>query len=88
MLQSLYAKSTAKNLEPNVWKGCIEDLKCPEKYNLIFIPSGSFCLIIDPAQVEKSLKAIYDHLTDGGIFLFESEILHAVPQSGIWRGMA
>ena len=86
MLKVLYAKAKAKNLEPKVWKGFIEDLKRPEKYNLSFIPSGSFCLIINPVQVEKSLKAIYDHLADGGIFLFEGETLHAVPQAGIWCG--
>ncbi len=37
-------------------------------------------------QVEKSLKAIDDHLSDDGIFLFEAETLNAVPQVGIWRG--
>lgn len=86
MLKVLHAKAKTKNLDATVWKGFVEDLKRSEKYNLIFIPSGSFCLIIDPVQVEKSLKAIYDHLTDGGIFLFEAETLHAVPQAGIWRG--
>ncbi len=86
MLEALHIKANAKNLKPTVWKGFVEDLKRPEKYKLIFIPSGSFCLIIDPVQVEKSLKAIYDHLADGGIFLFEAETLQAVPQEGIWRG--
>ncbi len=86
MLKVLHAKAKTKNLDATVWKGFVEDLKRPEKYNLIFTPSGSFCLIIDPAQAEKSLKTIYDHLADGGIFLFEAETLHAVPQAGIWRG--
>ncbi|PPE03403.1 methyltransferase domain-containing protein [Holospora curviuscula] len=86
MLDVLNAKAKTKNLDATVWKGFVEDLKRPEKYNLIFIPSGSFCLIIDPVQVEKSLKAIYEYLTDGGVFLFEAETLHAVPQTGIWRG--
>lgn len=86
MLAVLHTKAKAKNLKPIVWKGFVEDLKRPEEYNLIFIPSGSFCLIIDPVQVEKSLKAIYDHLSDDGVFLFEAETLHAVPQAGIWRG--
>ena len=36
-------------------------------------------------QVEKSLKAIDDHLSDDGIFLFEAETLNAVPQVGIWN---
>jgi hypothetical protein len=86
MLKALHVKAEAKNLKPLVWKGFIEDLKRPEKYNLIFIPSGSFCLIIDPVQVEKSLKVIYNHLNDCGIFLFEAETLNAVPEQDIWRG--
>lgn len=86
MLKALHVKAEAENLKPLVWKGFVEDLKRLEKYNLIFIPSGSLCLIIDPVQVEKSLKAIYDHLADGGIFLFEAETLQAVPKEGIWRG--
>lgn len=86
MLGVLHAKARTKNLEATVWKGFVEDLKRPEKYNLIFIPSGSFCLIIDPVQVEKVLKVIYNHLNDGGIFLFEAETMQTVPQIGIWRG--
>jgi len=86
MLSVLHAKATPQNLKPTVWKGFVEDLNRPEKYNFIFIPSGSFCLIIDPVQVDKSLKAIYDHLNDGGIFLFEAETMQAVPQVDIWRG--
>ena len=86
MLGVLHAKAETKNLKPTVWKGFVEDLNRPEKYNLIFIPSGSLCLIIDLVQVEKSLKVIYDHLNDGGIFLFEAETMQAVPQQGVWRG--
>jgi SAM-dependent methyltransferase len=86
MLKVLHAKAKTKNLDATVWKGFVEDLKRPEKYKLIFIPSGSFCLIIDPMQVEKALKAIYDHLKQDGIFLFEAETLHAVPEQGMWCG--
>jgi ribosomal protein S18 acetylase RimI-like enzyme/2-polyprenyl-3-methyl-5-hydroxy-6-metoxy-1,4-benzoquinol methylase len=86
MLQSLHAKAKAKNLEPMVWKGFVEDLKRPEKYNLIFIPSGSFCLIIDPSAVKAALKTLYDHLRDDGILLFEGETLKAVPPLDVWRG--
>jgi hypothetical protein len=64
----------------------VEDLKRPEKYNLIFIPSGSFYLIIDPPCVMRSLKTLYDHLSDDGILLFEGETLKAVPPLGCWRG--
>jgi hypothetical protein len=69
-----------------VWKGFVEDLKRPEKYNLICIPSGSFCLIIDPAAVKEALKTLQDHLSDDGVLLFEAETLNSVPQLDIWRG--
>ncbi|WP_423751901.1 class I SAM-dependent methyltransferase [Holospora curviuscula] len=86
MLEALCAKAKAKNLEPTVWKSFVEDLKRPEKYNLIFIPSRSFCLIIDPVSVMRSLKTLYDHLSDDGILLFEDETLKAVPPLDVWRG--
>lgn len=86
MLEALCAKAKAKNLEVTAWKGFVEDLRRPEKYNLIFIPSGSFCLIIDTAVVKAALKTFYDHLSDDGILLFEAETLKAVPPLEIWRG--
>lgn len=86
MLEALHAKAKAKNLEPTVWKGFVEDLKRPEKYNLIFIPSGSFCLIIDLVAVKVALKTLYDHLSDDGILLFEGETRKAVPPLDVWRG--
>ncbi len=86
MLKALHAKANAKNLEPTIWKGFVEDLKRPEKYNLIFIPSGSFCLIIDPVAVKAALQTLYDHLSDDGVLLFEGETLKAVPPLDVWRG--
>jgi ribosomal protein S18 acetylase RimI-like enzyme/SAM-dependent methyltransferase len=86
MLERLRIKADAKNIQPIIWKGFIEVLKRPEKYNLIFIPSGSFCLIIDPTAVKSALKTLYNHLNDGGILLFEAETLQAVPPFDVWRG--
>jgi SAM-dependent methyltransferase len=86
MLGFLHGRAKAKNLEPTVWKGFVEDLKRPKKYNLIFIPSGSFCLIIDPASVMQGLAALYHHLSHEGVLLFEGEILESVPPLDVWRG--
>lgn len=86
MLKVLHAKAKTKNLDATVWKGFVEDLKRPEKYNLIFIPSGSFCLIIDPTAVKEALKTLYEHLSDEGVLLFEGETLKAVPPLDVWRG--
>ena len=86
MLERLHAKAGAKNLKPRVWKGFVEDLKGPVKYNLIFVPSGSFCLILALEAVKSALKTFHDHLSDHGVLLFEIDTIKAVPQTGIWRG--
>ena len=86
MLEALNSKARAKNLNPIVWKGFVEDLKKPDKYKLIFIPSGSFCLIIDPEAIRSALQIFYDHLSDDGILLFEGETQKSVPQLDVWRG--
>ncbi|WP_031562540.1 class I SAM-dependent DNA methyltransferase [Legionella wadsworthii] len=87
MLERLHAKARRKNLNSKVWPGFIEDLNHSEKYSLIFIPSGSFCLITEKTDIQKALKIIYEHLEDKGLFVFEVETRYAVPNElGIWRG--
>lgn len=86
MLAALHAKAHAQNLKAHVWKEFIEDLNRPEQYHLIYIPSGSFCLITDTESVLSTLKVFYNTLSDNGVLLFESETPHSVPQTGIWRG--
>jgi SAM-dependent methyltransferase len=87
MLDALHVKAKAKHLKPNVWQGFIENLKRQEQYGLIFIPSGSFGLIIDLAQAKHALKTIYKHLTYQGVFVFEAETQAAVSSnSGPWTG--
>jgi len=86
MLEALHAKAKAKNLELMVWKSFVEHLKMTVKYNLIFIPSGSFCLIIDTDVARAALKTLYNHLNDDGVFLFEVETLQNVPPLDVWRG--
>ncbi|WP_454781578.1 class I SAM-dependent methyltransferase [Legionella sp. WA2022007384] len=87
MLDALHAKAKTQQLEPKVWHGYVEELGQAKHYELIFIPSGSFGLIIDIAAIKQSLKVIHHHLKDGGIFVFETETSKAVPKElGIWRG--
>lgn len=87
MLERLHVKAIAKNIKPNVWHGFMEDLNRLVKYQLIFIPSGSFGLITEKNDILTVLKTIYDHLDDKGLFVFEAETHHAVPKElGVWRG--
>jgi len=86
MLEALQIKAKAKNLKATVWKGFVEDLKRPQKYKLIFIPAGSFCLIVDPLAVKNALKIFHNHLAEDGVLLFEGEMPSATPPLDIWRG--
>ncbi len=85
MLESLHAKAKAKKLKANIWREFAQDLARPEKYELIFIPSGSFCVMTNLRDVKQALQKFYEHLNDDGIFLFEAETLKALPREGLWR---
>lgn len=89
MLAALHAKAQLQHLKPDVWQGFAEDLSSTQRYNLIFIPSGSFGHLIHLDTIKKSLKLFYDHLNPEGILLFEAETSKIVPdQLGVWRGVA
>lgn len=84
MLEALRAKSG--DLKPNIWQGFAEDLAVAKKYNLIFIPCGSFGLITDLEVAKLALKKFYDHLNLDGVLIFEGETLKSAPALGVWRG--
>lgn len=89
MLTALHDKAASRNLKPKIWQDYVGHLNGQEKYNLIFIPSGSFGHIIEFEEIKKSLKNFYEHLDENGVLLLEAESSYAVPkkQLGIWRGM-
>jgi|TARA_R110002110_G_C13470277_1_gene720519 SAM-dependent methyltransferase len=87
MLERLNLKAGEKKLTPEVWHGFVEDLRKDQKYKLIFVPSGSFGLIQDLNAAKSALKTLFDHLSEDGVFVFEGETLHGVPEPlGVWRG--
>lgn len=88
MLNVLRDRCCAKNIDPNVWQGFLQDLNQVEKYGLVFIPSGSFSLITNQSQIELSLKKIHSSLLPGGLFVFEIETaLTSFGQTNTWRGL-
>src|SRR4051812_297710 len=66
MLDRLRHKASQMDIQPQVWEGYLQDLDHDEKYDLIFIPSGSFGLILDLDSVKASLNRIHSSLTDQG----------------------
>jgi SAM-dependent methyltransferase len=89
MIKALKDKATCRHLTPKIWQDFVGNLNGENKYNLIFIPSGSFGHIIDFNEIKKVLENFYANLNKNGILLFESESSLSAPinQLGVWRGM-
>ncbi len=87
MLNVCRKKCEERRLLTNLQVATFETFSMPGSYNLIFIPSGSFGLLITSEQINQALTFISGRLELGGKFVFEIETLKAVrePQD-VWRG--
>jgi len=86
MLNALIQKYAAiSDKKAPVWQEFVQDFKRDKKYQLIFIPFGSWGLITDRANAQKGLEALYHHLLPGGKLVLEIETIASAPKnSGIW----
>lgn len=86
MLEACKSKCKERQLTAEVLHASFESFKSDGNFHLAFIPSGSFCLLVDPDKARLALTVIYDSLTIGGKFIFEVETLKATNnQHGIWQ---
>jgi len=69
MLQACIDKCEEIGISPKVFQKDITNFEMNKKYDLILIPFGSICLIIDSEAAKSSLINIYNHLEKDGIFL-------------------
>ena len=83
MLEACKRKCEAKQLNPNLWIAKCEDFDAGRQYALIFIPSGSFGLIISDDAVTKSLNRLKDHLLPGGTLVLEIETPSVKPDNSV-----
>jgi SAM-dependent methyltransferase len=88
MLATCAARAERLGLRAQLSEQALETLTCPVAPSLLFIPSGSFGLLVDDAQVLAALRRVHEVLAPGGVFLVEAECLQsAAPElSGIWGG--
>lgn len=56
-------------------------------FELIFIPSGSICLLTEKEQLTQALSTVFDSLEKKGKFVFEIDTLSSIeePQE-VWKG--
>lgn len=89
MLNACRTNAGRLGLEPRLSQQRLETLTMTRQFGLVFIPSGSFCLLTDPAVVARSLTRVYSALLPGGRFIVEVERLVANKPSelsGSWGG--
>lgn len=80
MLDILFQKALALNISAKVFCSSLETIPGKDLYTLMFIPSGSFGLITDKTIAQKALKNIHGLLKRDGLFIFEAETPHAMPE--------
>lgn len=71
MLSACRVKAKQVGIEPVLYQQFLHQLNLPERYRLVIIPAGSFCLITEMALAKESMRKIYDHLSPGGTFIVE-----------------
>jgi hypothetical protein len=88
MLDACRRAAATLGLKPALTPQRLETLECEQAPALVFIPSGSFGLLLDDALVTRALRRVYEQLAPGGAFLVEAERLLPQPpeSSGTWGG--
>lgn len=70
MLAICRAKADRQGLAPKLYQQSMQALDLPRTYRTIFIPCGTFCLIVDRAEALEALRRLYAHLEPNGILVF------------------
>jgi len=88
MLDACRKRAAILGLAPDLTQQAVQELECQPAPSLVFIPSGSFGLLLDDALVQASLARVQRVLAPGGTFLVEAELIQpaALESSGAWGG--
>jgi SAM-dependent methyltransferase len=88
MLAACRERAQQLDLRPQLSAQALEQLACAVAPRLIFIPSGSFGLLLEDGPVRAALRRVHEVLAPGGSFLVEAERLSMSPPetSGVWGG--
>lgn len=71
MLAQVREKAAAQGIaQPTLYEGYMQNLNLPRKYQAIYVPCGTFCLVTDRAQALDTLRRFYEHLNPGGVLIF------------------
>jgi SAM-dependent methyltransferase len=66
MLDICRDKAAAAGVKPVLHDQLMQELAVPRRFRTIYIPAGSFQIVVDPAQAMQALVRSRDHLMPGG----------------------
>jgi SAM-dependent methyltransferase len=69
MLALCREKALSQGLNPRLYQQSMHAMDLPRKYRTIFVPCGTFVLLIDRDQAWEALRRMHDHLEPGGTLL-------------------
>lgn len=70
MIEICRKQAEALGLSPNLYVQSMQQLDLPRRYNVIYIPCGSFCLVTDLNEAWETLVRINAHLEEDGVLVF------------------
>ncbi len=70
MLAICCEKGERQGLKPRLYQQAMQALDLPRKYRTIYIPCGTFVLIIDREEACEALRRFYAHLEPDGLLVF------------------
>lgn len=87
MLKALQEKYAKLSIQPApVWQQFVQEFKSNKQYKLIFVPYGSWGLITNLDNAQKSLALMFQHLAPNGKLVLEIETIASLPtELGVWR---
>lgn len=86
MLAMLRAKARALHLAPVLHQRPMQDFDLPARYRTVFIPAGSFRILVHDAEIRATLRCCFNALEPGGELLIPFDV--EVPPAGdetAWR---
>ena len=66
MLALCREKAGAMGLTPRLYENSMESMRLPRQYQTIIVPSSSFQLVLEPADAQRAISNLFEHLLAGG----------------------
>jgi SAM-dependent methyltransferase len=89
MLAACRDRAQRSGIVTRLYEQRIEELSLDRRYSLVFVTTGSFALIVDPALARRALERMFPALLPGGTLLLELPLCVERPRedwSGNWGG--